>query len=581
MLEEAEQACIEAGDCGAIATQSNVCNGQYRVSHGGPTFSAFFAQWETYALRSWESTPTECDTTAPVLTLAGQSPMEVSQGGTYVEPGCSVDDDLLECTVTGTVNTDVPGTYIITYTAVDEAGNVGTVTREVVVTGDNTGPVMTLNGESPMEIIQGGSYNELGCSTDGGEEVTITGSVDTNVPGTYTITYTATDQAGNVSTKTRDVIVTADNTAPVLTLTGQNPKEIYQGGSYVEPGCSSDGGEACTVTGSVNPNKPGTYTLTYTSVDQAGNVGTATREVIVHAACNNVLTQCKEHVDWAYNTGRNTDPSMYPEFAVVTGRSVANAAYADMQLYFYCKNTHNCADIGLLPPCNGEEIRPCQDAIAPVLTLNGESPMEIIQGGTYVERGVDADGGEGITITGTVDTNVPGTYIITYASTDAAGNVGTTTREVIVTADNTAPVLTLTGPSPMEVSQGGSYAEPGCSGDGGQFKCTVTGTVNTAVPGTYILTYTSVDQAGNVGTTTREVIVKDNTGPVMTLNGESPMEIPQGGSYDELGAFTDGGEEVSITGTVDCNVPGTYTITYTATDEAGNVSTKTREVIVK
>ena len=138
--------------------------------------------------------------------------------------------------------------------------------------------------------------------------------------------------------------------------------EISQGGSYVEPGCSADGGQLeCTVTGTVNPNKPGTYTLTYTSVDPAGNVGTATREVIVHAACNNAVTQCKEHVDWAYNTGRKTDPSMYPEFEVLTGRSVADAAYADMQLYFYCKNTHNCAGKGLLPPCNGdEEPRPCQ-----------------------------------------------------------------------------------------------------------------------------------------------------------------------------------------------------------------------------
>ena len=214
--------------------------------------------------------------------------------------------------------------------------------------------------------------------------------------------------------------------------------EISQGGSYVEPGCSADGGQLeCTVTGTVNPNKPGTYTLTYTSVDPAGNVGTATREVIVHAACNNAVTQCKEHVDWAYNTGRNTDPSMYPEFEVLTGRSVADAAYADMQLYFYCKNTHNCAGKGLLPPCNGdEEPRPCGDKTAPVLTLNGESPMEIVQGGTYTEPGCNSDGGEGITITGTVDPNVPGTYTITYTSTDKAGNVGTTTRDVIVTAGN-------------------------------------------------------------------------------------------------------------------------------------------------
>ena len=67
---------------------------------------------------------------------------------------------------------------------------------------------------------------------------------------------------------------------------------------------------------------------------------------------------------------------------------------------------------------------------------------------------------------------------------------------------------------------------------------------------------------------------------MVTLNGASTMEIPQGGSYDELGAVSDGGEEVTITGTVNPDVPGTYTLTYTATDEAGNVGTATREVLV-
>ena len=71
---------------------------------------------------------------------------------------------------------------------------------------------MTLNGESPMEISQGDSYSELGAVSDGGEEVTITGTVNPDVPGTYTLTYTATDEAGNVGTATRDVIVTGNRT---------------------------------------------------------------------------------------------------------------------------------------------------------------------------------------------------------------------------------------------------------------------------------------------------------------------------------------------------------------------------------
>eukprot|EP00493_Phyllostaurus_siculus_P001337 UN01345 len=323
-----------------------------------------------------------------------------------------------------------------------------------------------------MEIIQGSSYVEPGCNSDGGEGITISGTVDPNVPGTYTITYTSTDKAGNVGTEIRDVIVIADNSAPVLTLTGPSPMEVSQGGSYVEPGCSGDGGEfECTVTGTVNTDVPGTYILTYTSVDQAGNVGTITREVIV------------------------------------------------------------------------------KDSTAPVMTLNGESPMQISQGGSYNELGAFTDGGEEVAITGTVDTDVPGTYTITYTATDQAGNVSTATRDVIVIADNAAPVVTLNGASHMEISQGGSYNELGAFTDGGE-EVTITGTVDPDVPGTYTITYTATDAAGNVGTRTREVIVKDNTAPVVTLNGASHMQYTQGASYRELGAFTDGGEEVSITGTV-------------------------------
>ena len=61
---------------------------------------------------------------------------------------------------------------------------------------------------------------------------------------------------------------------------------ISEGDSFTDPGASADGGETITVTGIVDPDVPGTYTLTYTAVDDAGNVATTTRDVIVTESGN-------------------------------------------------------------------------------------------------------------------------------------------------------------------------------------------------------------------------------------------------------------------------------------------------------
>ena len=52
-LDEAKTKCIAAGDCKAIATQSNVCDGKFRVSHGGPTFVEY-ENWQSINLKSYE-----------------------------------------------------------------------------------------------------------------------------------------------------------------------------------------------------------------------------------------------------------------------------------------------------------------------------------------------------------------------------------------------------------------------------------------------------------------------------------------------------------------------------------------------
>ncbi|HAX73387.1 MAG TPA: hypothetical protein DCY20_07675, partial [Firmicutes bacterium] len=79
-------------------------------------------------------------------------------------------------------------------------------------TPDTEAPVLTLNGQSSVTIEKGSVYTELGAkardNVDGDVEVSILGTVDTSKVGTYTVTYTAVDKAGNKSTITRTVEVT-------------------------------------------------------------------------------------------------------------------------------------------------------------------------------------------------------------------------------------------------------------------------------------------------------------------------------------------------------------------------------------
>ena len=72
------------------------------------------------------------------------------------------------------------------------------------------------------------------------------------------------------------------------------------------------------------------------------------------------------------------------------------------------------------------------DRTAPVITLTGSASVTLDAGDTYTEEGATADTGETVTVTGTVDTDTPGDYTITYTATDAAGNTGTASRTVIV-----------------------------------------------------------------------------------------------------------------------------------------------------
>src|ERR1019366_4351390 len=79
------------------------------------------------------------DTTAPVITLNGSTSQTISLQGTYTELKATANDNkdgALTPTISGTVNVNHTGVYIITYRATDAAGNIGTATRTITVVND-------------------------------------------------------------------------------------------------------------------------------------------------------------------------------------------------------------------------------------------------------------------------------------------------------------------------------------------------------------------------------------------------------------------------------------------------------------
>lgn len=191
-----------------------------------------------------------------------------------------------------------PTLPVITYLARDSQHNLASLDHTFKASTDTTPPLVTLNGDNPLTLVQGTSFNDPGvtASDDSGLKVHIStsGRVNTNLIGTYTITYIVRDKAGNTTTVKRTVLVVkstpSDTTAPVISLNGSNPVELTQGTAYTDAGATAtddvDGTVSVTTSGTVDVNTVGTYTLTYTATDAAGNTATATRTVVVKEAAN-------------------------------------------------------------------------------------------------------------------------------------------------------------------------------------------------------------------------------------------------------------------------------------------------------
>ena len=91
---------------------------------------------------------------------------------------------------------------------------------------DRTLPVITLNGNAVVQVEAGTSYSDAGASASDSLDGDLTGSVVTKstvdilTVGSYTISFSVSDAAGNAAVQVTRTVNVEDTTAPVITLKG-------------------------------------------------------------------------------------------------------------------------------------------------------------------------------------------------------------------------------------------------------------------------------------------------------------------------------------------------------------------------
>ena len=164
-------------------------------------------------------------TALPRITLNGEATITHEAATVYTDAGASAMDalgnDLTSAiSITSTdINITSVSEQVVTYSVTDAGGNVNTATRTVTVQ-DTTVPSLFLRGDSNYTHNLNTAWADPGYDAndtlDGNltNSVSISGTVDVNITGTYPLNYSVSDTAGNQMDVNRTVNVAEIHQGP-------------------------------------------------------------------------------------------------------------------------------------------------------------------------------------------------------------------------------------------------------------------------------------------------------------------------------------------------------------------------------
>ena len=268
------------------------------------------------------------------------------------------------------------GTYRVVAT-----GPSSVVTNSVILlTTDTVPPVVTLNGDNPLLIALGSTFNDPGATAydvcaGGSLTVSPSGSVNTSVEGEYDLTYSAVTGSGTPGIVMRAVVVVD----PPL-------KNLVVTPSSATPQCGSN----VTFTTSVMGLPPVTYS-------------------------------------WYDNHGNPISGATSANYTLVAPTDGSVGAYTVV-----AQNAYNSVT-------NSASITSVLHTAPPIMTLNGADPIHLLLNSPYEDAGATAydlcaQASLAVTSNNPVNIAAAGTYTVTYSATTSDGTPGTLTRTVVVSS---------------------------------------------------------------------------------------------------------------------------------------------------
>ena len=527
------------------------------------------------------------------------------------------------------------GDYPIAYVATDAAGNTDTcafvfriidtkiptiVCPANLLQVENTpglcGWVSPAASLSPL-LAQSNCPGNVTWSVTNPDATVNTGTQDvsgyTFAVGTSTVTYTLTETAGAQTASCSFRVIVRDSEAPVFTgcpldVTVSNTAGTCGAVVTWTIPVSTDNCPGVTVTSSHTPGTTfptGVTTVLYTATDAAGNTATCSFDVTVEDTGFPVIVcpadisvaattgSCGAIVTWtppvaSDNCGVTVTSTHVPGDTFPTGVTVVTYTAVDP-----AGHTVSCSFNVTVTGTDAPLISNCPGDITAVPAYN--SCVSQVYWPTVLATDPCGNG------TVTVTTSHPSGYLFPVGSTPVlitatgpGGNFTTCTFNVTV-LDNQAPVFLSCVSDKVAGNVPGTCAAPVFWDSPGAFdNCPGVTYTSTHLSGDVFpvgittVTLTATDASGNTADCTFTVTVNDTQAPVITgIPADLTVQTTTGQCSATVTwaapTATDNCQLQSFTSTQAGNTlfpPGVTTVTYTATDASGNVSTDSFTVTV-